>query len=231
MKKMLMIGIYGLVILGASFGGTWFLRQKDMEAQQAAQNETDALPNDIGDLADPVNVTSPLPDEQPKPDKGLPIAVRPDEMSVEEIVRYGLGLKKRESAIHEREEALRRTETQHRLVLADIDGEQKEIEGLLAQARDQRTAAEQLLEQARQEKVASDQLMKEMEAQEQTRKVEQEKAAAKGAPAAGDLVVDKEANIKELAKWIGGIKDPSAAADAIRTMANDGKTELGVEVL
>ena len=124
MKKMMMIGIYGLVILGASAGGTWFLRQKDIEAQQAEADKVEPMPDSIADLAAPVDVTKPLEDPKDAPkEKELPVAVRPEEMSVEEIVRYGLGLRKREAAIHEREEALRRTETQHRLVLADIDGD------------------------------------------------------------------------------------------------------------
>ena len=231
MKKMLMIGIYGLVILGASAGGTWFLRQKDLEAQQAEADKVDPMPDSIADLAAPVDVTKPL--DEPKTaaeEKELPVAVRPEEMSVEEIVRYGLGLKKREAAIHEREEALRRTETQHRLVLADIDGEQKEMEGLLAQARDQRAAAEKLLEQARAEKLSNDELLKQIEEKKATLAAEQKQAAVNGTATEGATVVDTEANLKELVTWIGGMS-PEAAASAVKSLTNSGRLEDAVNVL
>lgn len=230
MKKMLMIGIYGLLILGVSAGGTWYLRQQDLAEQQAAENETDPLPDSVGDLAEKVDVTNPLkPVEEPK-NREIPVAVRPEEMSVEEIVRYGLGLKQRESAIHEREEALRRTEAQHRLVLADISGEQQEIEGLLAQAKGQREAAQQLLQQAQQQKQASEQLLKDVEDQQKKLSTEREKAAAKGTKLAGDTVVDEAANVKKLVEMVAAMS-PEGGAKAIRDMANDGNSEQAVSVL
>ncbi len=88
MKKMLMFGLYGLLILGASAGATWFLRSKDIAEQEAASQPTDPLTQSTAALAAPVDVTRPLPDAT---ENVLPVAVRPGEMSVEEIVRYGLG--------------------------------------------------------------------------------------------------------------------------------------------
>ncbi len=78
-------------------------------------------------------------------DDQLPVAVRASPMSVEEIVRMGLSLKSRDEIVHKREESLRETEAQQRLVLSDIASAQQEIENLLAQAHDQRAAAEELL--------------------------------------------------------------------------------------
>ncbi|MCA9049084.1 MAG: hypothetical protein KDA89_10180, partial [Planctomycetaceae bacterium] len=139
MKKMIILGVYGLAILGVSAGGTWYLRSQEAARKLADETKPEELTPSVGDLSAPVDVTTP---PLPEREQELPVAVRPGEMSVEEIVRYGLGLKTREAAIRQREEALQQTESRHRLVLADISGEQQEIEGLVAQARDQRLATE-----------------------------------------------------------------------------------------
>lgn len=230
MKKKLMIAVYGLLILGVSAGGTWFLRQRDIAAQTAEQIKNSSNDPPVSDLAAHVDVTTPLPAAG---DSELPVAVRPDEMSVEEIVRYGLGLKAREAAIRQREDALRRTETQHRLVLADIDGEQKEIEGLLAQARDQRIASEQLLGQAQKERMESEKTLKELEDKKKKMDTDRQKTSSSqpaGAASAGNGEVNREANLKELVSVMQGLS-PEVAAGVIREFANDGNTEMAVEVL
>jgi hypothetical protein len=171
MKKILMLGLYGALILGASAGGSWFLVSNKKAKDDAASEPTDPLTQSTAALASPVDVTRPLSDGA---EDDLPVAVRPGEMSVEEIVRYGLGLKTREALIRSREESLQRTEAQYRLVLADIDGEQKEIGGLVAQGRDQRLATEKLLTQAQQERAKSEELLKQMEDAKQKQELEKE---------------------------------------------------------
>ena len=229
MKKMLMFGLYGAVILGVSAGSTWFLRSNNIANSDSASEPTDPLTQSTAALASPVDVTRPLPDEA---EDALPVAVRPGEMSVEEIVRYGLGLKAREAVIRQREESLQRTEAQHRLVLADIDGEQQEIEGLVAQARDQRVASEQLLAQARQERIRSEDVLKQWDEKKQKLDLDREKAARNPAPAgsADDTEVDREANVKKLSAVVAGLS-PEVSASMMREFANDGKIELAVEIL
>jgi hypothetical protein len=88
------------------------------------------------------------PGERPKSKRDpndLPVVTRPTPMTVEEIVRYGLGLKARDEVVRGREAALQRMETQQRMVMTDIRGEQRDIESKLAQAREQRLATEELL--------------------------------------------------------------------------------------
>jgi hypothetical protein len=75
----------------------------------------------------------------------LPVAVRATQMSVEEIVRMGLSLKNRDETVRKREQTLRETEAQQRLLLSDLTAAQQDIENLLAQATDQRAAKEELL--------------------------------------------------------------------------------------
>ncbi len=228
MKKLMMIGIYGLLILGVSAGGTWYLRQQDKAKEQVDKDTLDPLPESASDLTAPVDVTQPLP---PPKDQELPVAVRPGEMSVEEIVKYGLGLKDREAAIRKREESLRRTETQHRMVLADIAGEQREIEGLVAQAKDQRMAAEQFLAQSTKERARSESILKEVEERKQKMELERQKSGTKpSADPGSNMEVNRESNVKEMVAVVEGM-DPDSASAMIKNFSNSGKMELAVEVL
>ncbi|MFN9974034.1 MAG: hypothetical protein ACK58T_29475, partial [Phycisphaerae bacterium] len=98
-------------------------------------------------------------------------------MTVEEIVRYGLGLKARDEVVRAREASLQRLETQQRMVMTDIRGERREIESILAQAREQRLATEEILNRVavRQQKMEVEQkqliALKEKELEEQHQKL------------------------------------------------------------
>jgi hypothetical protein len=229
MKKILMFGLYGVLILGASAGASWFLHSKQKAEIELANEPTDVPTQSPGQLASPVDVTRPLPDEA---EDELPVAVRPGEMSVEEIVRYGLGLKDREALIREREESLQRTEAQHRLLLLDIDDEKMQIGGLMAQARDQRIASEKLLAQAQQERLQNDNSLKQLEEKIQKQDLEREKAARNPAESAGveATEVDYPARIKEGAAMLAGL-EPNNAASVLKDFANDGEMERAVELL
>jgi flagellar motility protein MotE (MotC chaperone) len=227
MKKLLMLGLYGLLILGGSAGASWFLLSKQKTEMKEANEPTDLLTQPPDQLASPVNVTRPLPKEA---EDTLPVAVRPGEMSVEEIVRYGLGLKDREALIRTREESLLRTEAQHRLLLADIDGEKMEIGGLMAQARDQRIASEKLLAQAQQERIKSDDSLKQLEDKKQKLELEREKAAQNPVPGADEKEVNLEANIKEVSGVIAAVS-PEVAAKILREYANNGQMDMVVEIV
>lgn len=229
MKKILILGLYGVIILSASAGASWFLHSKHKAEIDEANKPTDVLTQSAGELASPVNVTRPLKGET---EADLPVAVRPGEMSVEEIVRYGLGLKDRETQIRAWEEALQRKEDQYRLLQADISDEKLEIGGLVAQARDQRIASEKLLAQAQQERIKSDDSLKQLKEEIQKQEIERERAARNPAEdgAIEETKVDHEANVKDTATMLAGM-EPEQAADVIRGFANDGEFQTVVELL
>lgn len=87
-------------------------------------------------------------------DEQLPVAVRANPMSVEEIVRMGMSLKSRDETVRKREAALKEMETQQKLAVADIQAAQQEIENLLAQASDQRAATQELLNRMKDQETA-----------------------------------------------------------------------------
>lgn len=216
MKKMIGLGLYGLVLMGLSAGGAWLVRSKQIEDTAAALAQAKAEEEAINPK--PVLMTDPLTDPTDSSDEMLPVAVRPEAMTVEEIVQYGMGMKSREEAIRSREEALERAEFQQRLVLADIEGEQKEIEGLLVQARDQKSAAEELLKRLAAQKQAMDAERLKME------------ATNAAAPNPSTANPDAEANLKGITEVLQGM-DPENSAKVLKEFANNGQMDTAVQML
>lgn len=221
MKKLIGLLLYGLLIFGLSAGVGWYLRQPtdDALARQDPDNPSDELSSSR--LAPPVSPFGDPPlDESAQDSEAMPVAARPEAMSVEEIVRYGLGLKERDRVIREREEALQRLERQQRMVLADIQGEQQELEGLLIQARDQREAAEKLLREVAARKQELDAASARQEAD----------TAATGSTTQPNTAGQASADLRTRSELLENIS-PEKAAGIIREWADNGDTEEAARML
>lgn len=167
MKKILGLLLYAGLMFGVTAGLGMFMLKKASSHGAGAAGTDDETADSLHDThsrehsgeaqtsihenssSDHPGEAPPTGDEFPpanahRTDEHLPVAVRATPMSVEEIVRMGLSLKSRDEIIRKREEALRETESQQRLVLSDVSTAQQEIESLLAQAHDQRAASEEL---------------------------------------------------------------------------------------
>jgi len=225
MKKLVGLALYGITLFGISAGLGWYLQQKALddaaqlaaEEQQAAR-EAAALEATERTKIKPVDAFGdPISPEVPDTDQQMPVAVRPKPMTVEEIVRYGLGLKERDQKIQEREEALQAQARRQKLVMVDIEGVQKEIEGLLIQSRDQREAAEKLLKQVYAEK-------QQLEAEKKQKETEQPEVKG-SASAEAELP-----NLKAGSEIFAGL-EPEAAAAILTDFANSGRMEEVVQYL
>lgn len=226
MKKIAGLVLYAAALFGISAGVGWMLRPQPPEKTDDPASTTQTVdhnaapplkpePKSRRSVADRQTAES----KTTAADEPLPVAVRPAPMSVEEIVRYGLQLKDRDAAIARREQALLTAERRQQLILADIQGEQKEIEGLFAQARDQRKATEELLGQVTQEKQKLDELQKKTESD---RKAQESQGKEQDA--------DVQANIRDLTTLVQNM-EPSRAAQVISDWSDDGKIDLCVQVL
>jgi len=154
-------------------------------------------------------------------DERMPLPIRPREMSVEELLRYGMGVKEREAQVKTQEEALQKRRVQHQLALADMEGERKEIDGLRVQVSDQLKHAEQLIEKLKE--VRSQFLQDQSDAADQMKQIKHER-----------VEIDEEHmdNTKRLSQWIQSM-DPEKAAEVLKSMANDGpqQQEIAVQIL
>jgi flagellar motility protein MotE (MotC chaperone) len=158
-------------------------------------------------------------------EESIPTAIRPDSMSVEEIVRYGMGLKERDEAVRVREAGIERREEQQQMILSDILSEQKELEGLHAQARDQRLAVEQLLKDIAAQKSQLDADRKKLE--DDRKNLDLEKARLEGSTSTGKrtnpitlTAADRTVNAKLAASTISGMP-PQEAAQTLETYYNE----------
>lgn len=217
MVRLLALVMFGLVMFGAAAGGTWWFINQSTEAAQAeeiAQAETPVPP-----LPDaPAAEAAEEPLERVTPD-GLPVAVRPRPMSIEELLRYGIGLKEREEMLQQREGGMERQEMQVKLALADLRGEQEEVDSLRAQVQQQLESADKILtriEEARQQLT-----LEQTQAQEQLKEFESTQI---------EMSNQELDNIKQLATWLKSM-EPEKSAEVVREMSNDGRLEDCVKML
>jgi len=226
-KNAVLLLLFALVVGGSSAGVSLYLRKPPVKPVKV-EDPTDAPvagkiePKDVahheakhdgGDAhADPH-----APSREAGPDMG--VAVRPRAMSVEEILRYGMGLKKREELMKQREQSIAQQESQMKLVFADIQGEQREIEGLRSQMKDQLAAADQRLVEITQasERLAAERVKHEEELKKQV------------VPGEG-VTESQRDNIKRMSAWFQSM-EPTKAAQFLKELSNDGKLDLAVQML
>jgi len=151
----------------------------------------------------------------------LPLPVRPREMSVEELLRYGMGVKEREAQVKQQEELLQKRRVQHQLAQSDIEGERKEIDGLRVQVSDQLQQAEVLIGKLKE--LRTQFLQDQADAADQMKQIKHERI---------EIDEDHMDNTKRLSQWIQSM-DPEKAAEVLKSMANDGpqQQEVAVQIL
>jgi hypothetical protein len=250
MKNILMMGLIGGVIFGASAGASFFLQQKKHAAgkdvaatdEHGAGHEADAHGDEKHPApkepshepkheahADTSHSTAATPPEgtssksavdQLRPlEHALPSSIRPRPVSVEELLRYSLGLKTREAAIDGKEKDLERRQSQVNIALTDIQGEQHELDGLRRQVKDQITAVDNLLAKLAEERQAF-----------QAEKTKAEEELKKYDTVKKDDDVSQRDNVKRMSAWFQGM-EPEKAAGVLKSLANEGKMELAVQLL
>lgn len=213
MRNVILMLLFGVIAFGASAAGSWFLLNQQAEEVEPEAPETlfnpPPLPGDAPSSEAPVAAG----------DDDLPVAVRPRPMSVEDILQFGLGLNKRETQLNEREAALQQNEERLQLSLADIRGEQQALEAMHTKLQGQVAACETILAEIHQAR--DDLLAKRQNAEQELQEFTEVR-----------IEVDEQErqNIKRMSEWFQGM-EPDKAAGALKELANDGKTDLAVQLL
>ncbi len=249
MKNLLMLGLVGGVVFGASAGGSWFLHQRSHSpgsdvasgghgddhgaeshpADESAHDSSHASAEGSAHAAAGSHGASPpataaantksAADSLRPLEHALPGSIRPRPVSVEELLRYSLGLKSRETAIAGREKDLERRQAQVNIALTDIQGEQHELDGLRRQVKDQISAVDNLLAKLAEERQKFE--ADKTKAEEELKKYDTVKK---------DDDVSQRDNVKRMSAWFQGM-EPEKAAGVLRSLANEGKMELAVQLL
>jgi flagellar motility protein MotE (MotC chaperone) len=247
MAKMLPALIVGFIVFAGAAGGSWYVQNNVLKqpaataagghGEEAAGDESHgadahapaaahAAPAEPGHGAaaapeSGADAAKPHAREPDAPDPAshrMPVVVRPREMSVEELLRYGMGLKEREKQIKQQEDSLQQRRVQQQLALTDIEGERREIEGMRTQVKDQLKSAEKLVEKLNE---LRNQLKAEQVAASQSlQQIKHERISIDG---------EHLDNTKRLSQWMQNM-DPEKAADVIKSMANDGEDQMAIAV-
>jgi hypothetical protein len=228
-KNAVMLVLFALVVGGSSAGVSLYLKKSQAKPAEKTETADDGVashvkPGDVSPDHAPAaqspsghDTTAHVGGHDSGPDMG--IAARPRAMSVEEILRYGMGLKKREELMKQREQSVAQQEAQMKLVFADIQGEQREIEGLRTQIKEQLAAADKRLVEINQatERMATERQKHEEELKKQT------------TPGEGVSDLQRD-NIKRMSAWFQSM-EPTKAAEFLKELSNDGKLDLAVQML
>lgn len=209
--KMITMGLVGLLIFGAAAAGGWYVKANVMAEPE--KEETD--PTDIDITADPLETTEPVVTDSPL----MPVAVREDAMSVEELLRFSLSLKEREKGLRENEDQFRQRQVQQQLVLSDIQAEQQTIDGLRSQLTTDIGAAQGMMDELnriRDEVIAEREKTKREFGEIESKRI--------------DITEQHRANDKKLSTWLQGMTGEKAAA-VLKEMANDGNMKVAVQLL
>jgi len=189
-------------------------------ADSGAAHTAASPPSSGGHDAPAVAATKKSAADELKPlEHALPGSIRPRPVSVEELLRYSLGLKTREAAINDREKGLERRQSQVNIALTDIQGEQHELDGLRRQVKDQISAVDNLLAKLTEERQQFE--AEKSKAQEEMKKYDTVKK---------DDDVAQRDNVKKMSAWFQGM-EPEKAAGLLKGLANEGKMELAVQLL
>jgi hypothetical protein len=235
MKKLLAMLLFAGLVFGASAGGAWFMQQKKAAADAAAASQDDLAKGEHppghtdGDATKSAKESKTAGHQPASTDQhgedasagesGLPAAVRPQPVSVEELLKYSLGLKGREERIVEREKELERKQSQASIVLADIEGEQREMDGLRAQVKGELGSVERILNQIAEERQKFD--AERAKSEDDLKELRNSQDAAR---------TSEQENIKEMSTWFMAM-EPEKAATIINDMAKDGKIDMVVQML
>ncbi|WP_437205263.1 hypothetical protein [Planctomicrobium sp. SH664] len=226
MVKMIKLAVFGIAIGALAAGGSLVLQKKLSSSPVATATAAAPASEHVTAAAEP---TAPKGVAQStsadhhalkaSATDTLPVPVRPRGMSVEELLRYGMSVKEREQHVRQQEEQLQQRRIQQQLVLADIEGERREIDGLRIQVNDHLKSAERLIERlnAARQSVIDERTA----ANAEFSKMKEARIEVDGQQAD---------NTKRLAQWLQGM-DAEKSASVLKEMANDGKMEMAVQIL
>jgi flagellar motility protein MotE (MotC chaperone) len=152
-------------------------------------------------------------------ENALPATNRPSPVSVEELLRYSLGLKSREESLAQRDRDLERRQSQMNIVLADIQGEQRELDGMRTQVGEQMNSVREMLKtleedrtefEAQQARISTD--LKQLQSSQE------------------EMDAGQRENVKKMSAWFQSM-EPEKAAEVLTKLSNDGKLDLAVQLL
>lgn len=210
MKPVIMV-LTGLIVFGAALAGGWYAKTNVLAPPPDADTDQ---PVDL--TADPVAGQTASLNE---PTELMPVAVRDDAMSVEELLRFSLSLKERERVLREEEEQFQQRRVQQQLVLDDIQAEQTAINQLSEDVAQRLGSAQGMVDELN--RLRESVIAEREKSQEEFSDIESRRI---------DISEQYKANDKKLSTWLQGMSSENAAG-VLKEMANDGSMKVAVQLL
>jgi len=209
MKKVMMLGMTGLILFAASAAGSWFLmRQQTAPDQTVAENETTPAANHAPTGSDRPSTSPSEPDR---------LAFQPDDVSVETLMRVVESMKTRQQALTDREQLVRQREERLKLVRDDLQREKKEIEELNISIENQFGTIQELVTQ-----------LESQPARSATVPGDADNKGDGGTPGARTELNPR--SLKRAAEMLKGLPEDKAA-DTFKYYVNSGKMDLAIRIL
>lgn len=140
MGRMILYGALVIGSFGLAAGGSYLMSPKEDPAEESEEKT-----GEDGEATE--DATETAGDDEKAPAEPQPSAAPPRPMSAEDLYRIGEIMKAREEALKKREDALNEKDQRLKLILIDIDAEQRETDGLFTQVRGTLDSATQVLQQ------------------------------------------------------------------------------------
>lgn len=211
MKPVIMV-LTGLLVFGAALAGGWYAKTnvlapppENTNADQPIDLTADPVAGQTGSLNEPTEL--------------MPVAVRDDAMSVEELLRFSLSLKERERILREEEEQFQQRRVQQQLVLEDIQSEQEAINKLSTDVAQRLGSAQGMVDELN--RLRETVIAEREKTQEEFSDIESRRI---------DISEQYKANDKKLSTWLQGMSSENAAS-VLKEMANDGSMKVAVQLL
>lgn len=222
MYKTVLNSLFAVFLFALGAVGAWYILQQN-GARTAQQAVPPAAPSRLAAVAAPPQHASPSlsaeAESQDRLEGEMPIPLHAKSMSAEDLFRYGAMNRASLESLRQREEELRKEELRLQLVQKDIEGQKREVEGILTQSQHAVKAAEDMLLQVQQQQQA-------LVAEKQQRQSELEEIRrTKETPDA-----DKQTNTKKMAELLGSMKAEDAA-EVLKNLADKGNTDYVLRLL
>lgn len=209
--KMILIAIVGLVVFGASAAGSWYVKNQvlapPVEEEEAEITDITADPEETSEMQD---------DGGPRL---MPVAVRDDPMTVEELVRLSLDLKQQKKELLFEKEQFQTQKIQQQLVLTDIKAEQDAVSGLQTKLDKDLTVAEGMITEL-------NALRDEVKLQEEATLAILKQLEEKQVSMSGDY----KSKDKKIATFMQGMS-PEKAGQMLVELVNEGEIDFAAQLL
>ena len=207
-------GVVGLLCFAGAAAGSWYVKTEYVDAK-----EGEAKPDDPLGIALTSADTEEVEPETAQMNGDMRVPLRPEPVTLEEILLFNQKLDEREQTLQGREQEMENEEKRLKIILGDIQAEAATMESIQQSITDNLQVLENKLLQVQETQTATQDARNEVD--EEKKKLDEFKM---------ELGMNERENLKQIAQVVAGM-DAGEAAGLLQEYANSGKLDLAAEIL